>query len=543
MSKKGAKLGQFKFTKSDTIGAADAEDDAMLSECFIDTGDLATLTDCGDARSIVVGRTGSGKTALLKKLAETEERVINVPPESLSLTYISNSTILNFVSELGVKLDVFYKMLWRHVFTVEILKKHFQIDSEDAKRNFIQKFFDSFKGQKQRDALQYLEDWGKKFWKETEYRIKEVTSKLESDIKTNVQAKIPTFSFAIEGTAKLTEEEKGEVIQRSQEVVNRVQIRQLSEIMELIDEVLEDPQKRYFILIDRLDEDWIEDKLRYKLIRALIETVRDFRKVKYAKIIISIRQDLLDRVFRLARSSGFQEEKYESIHLRVHWSDPQLAEILDTRLNHLVQRRYTTQKISLSDLFPKSIDKQPPIQYILSRTMRQPRDVIHFVNKCISQAINKKQITAGLMKTADGEYSRDRLNYLADEWYADYPNLIKFIQILRRQPWRFSLCDFPLPKCEDFCLEYAVSFEHSTHDFLSQMACQVAYGNLSVADFMKQLFLVFYKVGVVGLKIEAYQKYIWSTGQRRSVSSSEVSDEMKIEVHPAFWRVLGIIKK
>lgn len=543
MSKKQAKLGQFKFTKSDTIGAADAEDDPMLSECFIDTGDLATLANCGDARSIVVGRTGSGKTALLKKLAETEERVINVPPESLSLAYISNSTILNFVSELGVNLDVFYKMLWRHVFTVEILKKHFQIDSEDAKRNFIQKFFDLFKGQKQREALKYLEDWGKKFWKETEYRIKEVTSQLESDIKTNVQAKIPRFSFAIEGMSKLTEEEKGEVIQRSQEVVNRVQIRQLSEIMELIDEVLDDPQKKYFILIDRLDEDWIEDKLRYRLIRALIETVRDFRKVKYAKIIISIRQDLLDRVFRLVRSSGFQEEKYESIHLRIHWSDPQLAKILDTRLNRLVQRRYTTQKVSLSDLFTKSIDKQPPIKYILSRTMRQPRDVIHFVNKCIVQAINKKQITAALMKTAEGEYSRDRLRYLADEWYADYPNLIKFIQILRKQPWRFSLCDFLLPKCEEFCLEYAISFEQSTHDFLSQMACQVAYGNTSAADFMKQLFLAFYKVGVVGLKIEADQKYIWSTGQRRSVSSSEVSDETKIEVHPAFWRVLGIIKK
>ena len=57
MSKKRAKLGQFKFAKSDTIGAADAEDDPMLSECFIDTGDLATLANCGDARSIVVCET------------------------------------------------------------------------------------------------------------------------------------------------------------------------------------------------------------------------------------------------------------------------------------------------------------------------------------------------------------------------------------------------------------------------------------------------------------------------------------------------------
>lgn len=539
MSKKKAKLSEFKFAKNDVIGAADAEDDVLLSECFVDTGDLAALINCGDPRSIIVGRTGSGKTALLKKLAESEERVINVPPESLSLAYISNSSILNFVSQLGVNLDIFYRLLWRHIFTVEILKTHFKIDSEEAKRSFMQKIFDRFKDQKQRKAIEYLETWGKEFWEETEYRIKEVTSRLESEIKASITAKLPKITFGTDGLSKLTKEEKGEVVQRSQKVVNKVQIRQLSDIIELIDEVLTDPQKKYYIIIDRLDEDWIEDKLRYKLIRALIETVRDFRKVKYAKIIVAIRQDLLDRVFRLVRGSGFQEEKYESIHLRIHWTNSQLTNILDTRLNYLVQRRYTTQRVTFSDLFPRTINNESTIKYVLERTLGQPRDVIHFVNKCIAQAVNKKQITVNLLKTADGEYSRDRLRYLADEWYADYPNLIEFIQILKKQPWRFSLDTFPLSKLEEYCLDYAISHEQPTPDFLSSMACQVAYGNTSVEDFRKQLFLIFYRVGVVSLKIESYEKYISSIGQRRSVSSSEISHKTKIKIHPAFWRVFG----
>ena len=94
---------KFRFRSHDHIGAADAESDhAFLRECFVDTGDINLLLDCSDHRRIVLGRTGSGKTALLAHLAERGgARVINLKPESLALAYISNSTILQFVNELG----------------------------------------------------------------------------------------------------------------------------------------------------------------------------------------------------------------------------------------------------------------------------------------------------------------------------------------------------------------------------------------------------------------------------------------------------------
>lgn len=117
-----AKQDKFRFRKLDTVGAADAaEDSHYLQNCFLETEDLQVLRDCHNPRRIVLGRTGSGKTALLKRLAELEPRTIEVQPESLALTYISNSNILTFISDLGVKLDIFFKLLWRHVFTVELL--------------------------------------------------------------------------------------------------------------------------------------------------------------------------------------------------------------------------------------------------------------------------------------------------------------------------------------------------------------------------------------------------------------------------------------
>lgn len=224
-----SKQKEFKFRKHDSIGAADAEDDKYLVDCFIDTGDLETLLDCRGPHSIVVGRTGSGKTALLKMLENRAQRFIIIPPESLSLSYISNSTILRFIENLGVNLDIFYRLLWRHIFTVELTKKHFNIQSEEDKRNFWQKIWQRFTDQKNRKALEYLEDWGKSFWEETEYRIQEVTTKLEDKLNGQIKAAIPkgVFGAQIGGSTSITEEQKKQIIERAQRVVNDVQIRQL----------------------------------------------------------------------------------------------------------------------------------------------------------------------------------------------------------------------------------------------------------------------------------------------------------------------------
>lgn len=332
MPKNNKSRDKFRFKALDTIGALDAEEDqAFLDSCFKDTGAIDVLRNCADARGVIVGRTGTGKTALLLRLQRIEERVIEVPPESLALAYVSNSTILRFLEELGVKLDIFFKLLWRHVFTVELLKKHFRIQREEDKASFAMKLKNLFKDKKHSRALEYLETWGKSFWEETEYRIREVTTTLEEQLRANVGEQLKSLGIPISAGAarNVKEEQRAEIVQRAQKVVNSVQIRQLSDILELIDSVLEDPQKRYYIVIDRLDEDWIEEALRYRLIRALVETCRDFRRIRNAKIIVALRLDLLDRVFRLTRDPGFQEEKYESMYMSVNWSKEQLKDLLD----------------------------------------------------------------------------------------------------------------------------------------------------------------------------------------------------------------------
>ena len=174
-----ASHSEFKFRKSDTIGAASAEDDAeFLEECFVETEEYEILKDIDDIRQIVLGRTGSGKSALFERLKrEEQERVIVLEPDELALTYVSNSSVIRYFSELGVNLDPFYKLLWRHVLTIEVLRMHLEPHSGNSNGGIWAFLNDKFSGQSRRDkdakqAIQYLRKWGGKFWSEVEYRVK-----------------------------------------------------------------------------------------------------------------------------------------------------------------------------------------------------------------------------------------------------------------------------------------------------------------------------------------------------------------------------------
>ena len=310
----------FVFKKHMTIGEADAENDKkFLTNCFIDTGDYEVLKDTEASYSIVLGRTGIGKSALLEQIETSSDRVIRIEPEELALKHISNSTILNFFEDLGVKLDVFYNLLWQHTFAVELIKHKYGIDSADAKTSFIDTISSLLSGdRKKQQALKYIEEWGDKFWLDTETRIKEFTEKLEASLKSSIDSKIPGFSFTSEGKASLTEEQKLEVMHYGKKVVSSVQIEKLSKIVTLLaEDIFTDPQKKTYILIDKLDENWVDDELRYKLIRALIETIKKFRKIESVKILVTLRTDLLNRVLDKTRDSGFQREKYNSLFLLI----------------------------------------------------------------------------------------------------------------------------------------------------------------------------------------------------------------------------------
>ena len=307
----------FKFKKHDHIGALAAEQDTQfLESCFVDTGAYALAQAADDNRVIIVGRTGTGKSAILRMLeSRHRNRVIRIEPENLALAYVSNSTVLSFFSDIGVNLDPFFKLLWRHVITVELLNHHLQDPNGQSSTNLLARLRALFSSdtkvdRERRDAVAYLEKWGQSFWKDTEFRVKEITSSVEKQLKAAIGAHASTAGLGgrsmASGTSTLTETERAEIKKRGQEIISNAQVQDLNKVLRLINGVLPGRHNTYYVVIDGLDEGWVEDRIRYKLIMALIVTVRDFIKIEGAKVIIALRRDLIDRVFRIARDSGFQ---------------------------------------------------------------------------------------------------------------------------------------------------------------------------------------------------------------------------------------------
>jgi hypothetical protein len=533
---------KFKFRRHATIGAAAAEeDDRFLSVCFVDTVDLDTLIDCKDPRRIILGRTGTGKTALLNRLS-AEANTIVINPESLSFNYLTNSTILKFFLDAGVNLDLFFKLLWRHVFTVELLKRRYNINNETAKQSFLSRLGSVFLRDKKKErAVKYLMQWGELFWEDTEYRIKEITSRIEEQLKGTIGAKLNVLELGSSAASVLSEEEKLEVVQRGQTIINEIQMKELTDILEFLNEdVFVDPQQHFYICIDKLDENWVEDRFRFLLIRSLIETIRDFLRVRNVKIVVAIRTDLIERVIRLTRDQGFQEEKYRSLYLPLRWTLAQLREISDRRINFLVKQTYTTKSVGYKDILPATMDKINTIDYMVERTLMRPRELIEFFNACIEQAEGRPSITKTMITTAEGIYSKDRLRSLQDEWVADYPTLLEFTTLLRKKPTQFKLKDFDYAAVSDFCLNYGVKHETGSSDFLWAQVKGVLDGVVGIERFLGYLMHVFYRTGIVGLKTETYEAFQWSFAGTSTIAADTIDENSSIRIHPTFYRVLGV---
>lgn len=542
----GFTLSKFTFKKLDTLGAPDAlEDKAVLHECFVDTGYLEALKDLSDSRRIVVGHTGAGKTALMSMVEAQCQDAIPLDPSSLALPHVTNSTILRVLSDLGVNLDIFFKLLWRHVFAVELLKRHCDLNDPGVPGLWDRLLLRLPRKKSNHQAVGYLRAWGESFWQETDYRIKETTQKLEGALESQLG---PNLVGQCRGSVGVTSEQKADIVQRAQHVINDVQIRELGMVIDMLDDTLKSEADKYrapayYILIDRLDENWVEDVFKYRLIRALIETVRDFQRIERAKIIVALRRDLLDRVFKLTREPGFQEEKYQALYLAITWKKSQLTDVLGRRISYLGKKRVLPQKLKVGDVLPALVDRQPAIDYILDRTLLRPRDVIHFLNLCVARAEGRSEVGVTQLRDAEGEYSRLRLKALADEWSADFPEFMRFVMVLKEQPCSFQLAAFPKESLTEICLGVAVEPPVLRPSEMRNQAIAVAEGRVPVESLVRSLTAEFFRMGLVGLKLESFEAVSWSHEGRHSVSSGEIDDQTRIHIHPAFYRSLGIVQR
>lgn len=547
MSKNHNNNDKFVFIPHDDIGTSAAEDDSLfLTECFVDTGNIQILLDCKNPKRIIVGRTGAGKSALLQTIGNRSEKVIQLSPHDLSLNYIANNDVISFFEVAGVNLDVFYGLLWRHILVVELLKRKFNITNEESQKNYTRHIRNLLykKDRIKEQAVEYLENWGNKFWLTTDERMKELTSRIEENLSASVAGKFAGVSLSVDGAKKLTTEQKIEVIQIGKKVVSEVQVRELDNIISVLSsDIFDDYQEHYFITIDMLDEEWADNRIRFKLIKSLIDSTRRFRKVENVKIIVALRQDLLNKVLYSTREQGFQEEKYKSLYLYLKWNKDQLKELIEKRINVLVKRRYTKTKITLDDIMPIQIDGVSALDYLLHRTFFRPRDIIIFLNECISCAEGSSKLTASIIKHAEEQYSYERLQSLATEWLLFYPDLFTIAQIFYGLPDHFKVSSLTKDYFEEKFTEISADLTNIKNDPITQKIDSLFTMSGNFESVRSYVLREFYMIGLLGLKISPTSSISWNYQATMSLSPGQVKANAIVYVHPMFHRSLGIKMK
>ena len=533
----------FRFRKNDTIGSADAEsDESFLSACFVDTGDLEVLRDFANTKRILVGRTGSGKSALIQMLKSREDHVIELRPENLSLNFLANSAVLRFFEDAGTHLDVFYQLLWKHVLAVELIRHKFRITNESAQRSFFERLASVFSRDRPKEqAVNYLREWGSNFWNETENRVREVTTKIENDLRASVSGTTAGVKLDAGGSEKLSSEEKTEVVQRGSKAVSQVQLAALSNVLRLLEEeIFNDEQEGYFVVIDDLDTRWVDDELKFKLIRALIESVRAFRQVRRAKVVVALRLDLLQRVISSTRDSGFQSEKYEPLYLRLRWTAPQLVHLVTARLTRLVRQRYTSRPVTLDEIFPRNIQHRRFIDFLSDRTSLRPRDAILLVNECLARAVDRQQVTAQMVLDAEAAYSEKRVDSLPEEWAGVYPLVSDYLKLVTRRPSSFPVSELSRAVLEDWATCTLLNHAESNDPVAAAAKLHFLDGKGSTFEFALVLLDAMYTVGVVGIKPDATSTCYWSYYSDHRPAPASIKPTSVVQVHPTYWRALGV---
>lgn len=531
------------FRRNLGIGALEAETDAFLLQSFTDLGDEDVLRDTGDPKCIVVGRTGAGKSALLRYLQNTEQNVTRINPEAMSLKYLSNSDIIKYLTALGTNLDLFYKVLWKHVFIIEFLKLHFGDNAHKADgafTQFVQRFTMS---NAQREALQYLKDYHDDFWEKTEVRVKtvenQVKKSLGGELKLSPDAFDKLITNTLHGEREYVRIEKEEIANKAQKVISELQADAIYGVVETLKEhVFKNKQKRYFIIIDDLDKDWVDTSIVYDLIRALVITINELKSIPGTKVIIALRDNLYEKAFEKTKVRGVQREKLRPLNLNLEWSSQQLKEVINRRLAHLMKHSYSNTSPTVDDVMAKATaGRLSGFDYLVKRTLFRPRDIIAFFNKCIEKGNGSSTITREIIKLAEPEYSRERLIAIDDEWAENFGSILPLCEFLRggKPNYVFSeLKDTDLEKTLLASIEDRESFAwRIQNDYL-------VGGGGGFKEAAKSILCILYRVGILGVKISAAEAATYIYNSTKTLEPADILPESKFYVNLMFHAALKI---
>lgn len=530
-----------------TLGGEHAEADLLLEQGFYESAYYQAISSRQDSRAFIIGRTGSGKSALLQHLeTELPEHVIRINPENLSLPYIINLGAVQYLSTIGINLDPLFSALWKHVLLVEIIRHRYKINSPAAKQTFLESLIEKIKNNpSKRLALGYFHDFEGKFWCEADERIKDIITKFEEQIDGEAQASMGVAHLASLGgrlgsSTTVSTEVKRETVDRFQRIVNETQLPRLNKMMEVLGEDILDPQHYTYVVIDDLDRDWVDETIANDLIKCLFRAVQDLGRVKHLKLLVALRTNIFEELDFRKRTGG-QEEKFRALTLTMRWTRSELLEMLNCRTLAAAEQHSMALTSTIEDLLPNpNPTRGNALDYILDRTLMRPRDAMAYLNECFTLASGKPRLTWDIVHSAERPYSHKRLLALRDEWKSTYPAIDQVLQ-------RFRKANVPLTRSEltrilDDAILLMVDQHFDGQQWMERLSRPVWDSiKRDWGETYQPLFQLFFNLGFLGCRLSGTDSEVYVYDSLDFAERiSNLNNTAEFYIHPAFRAALDV---
>lgn len=328
-------------------------------------------------------------------------------------------------------------------------------------------------------------------------------------------------------------EKKSEIIARTRKIISSEQLSELHGVIDMLSfPEHSDGAKTFFITIDKLDEKWVDDSVRFRMIKGLMESLKSFRKIHNLKILVALREDVIERVVQETADISFQREKFEDLMVRLRWSKSELRQLVDKRLNALFKRQYTNSPIGFSDIFPENMGNRQTFEWMLERTLMRPRDIIAFVNELIDQSNTQNKVSVTNLRKAEVEFARKRKDALVQEWQSAFPTINDVLNLLTSTRKSGIVVLELMGKIDDFCL-FICSCAKKEHDPVYDLCFSYVEGaSKNSLDVLCEIISIIYRTGAIGIKLSPQDRFIYSHIDQPLISPKLLAVDLKVRLHP-----------
>lgn len=469
-----------------SLGDLRAEvDRSMLDSAFFETPDYRALLESRGSK-VVVGRRGTGKSALTYKLAKhwaTERSIIVITLAAEEDQIIGVRPLLQHFAPEFTHVRTAARLIWRYALIMELAER----------------LSHRYKGAEPIAECPVMTNELKR-WKAA-----------GEDFFTRLRIALR----AVVASGLSVEESIGDL-------AAKLHLRDLERTLK---EVLEKTNVRAIFIIDRLDEGYQHDTLGVGFIDGVIYALGEIDAAfENVKTIVFLR----DNIFRaIANEDPDFSRNVEGQILRLHWDTYQLFNLVCNRLRKVFSIDIENSQRVWDKCTAYDLQQQDGFKKCLQKTLFRPRDILLLLNQAFYNAGKQSRAQINLQDiqvTAKG-ISNSRLADLHKEYDTILHGLSKITQAFSGKNPELSVAQ----------ASELISAVVSRDDFEPEVQREFAIFR-EPNDQLRNL----YSVGFLGIEDTESKSYVFCHDGKEPDREFQATD--KILVHPCYWLALNLTR-